>query len=110
MGEGKHSRPFGKKKNDWILYAYIIQKNGGSISFQELKNQVSNFKKRDCRTRSISNRLRAAKSKGFERTEQFWQGQTYVSVWSFTGDLPKIPKTTLNNWDALLSLRESKTE
>lgn len=100
-------RELAKKKNDWILYAYIITRAGGSTSLEEIKSQLTNWKKRNANTRRISQVMAMHSKKGFKKIEEkrvSSNGQEkFVSIWSFNGDLPQIHRRTLRDWDEKLS-------
>lgn len=96
-----------KKKNDWILYAYIIQRAGGSTSIEEIKSKLTAWKKRNANSRRISQVMSMHQKKGFKKVEEkriFSNGmERFVSIWEFNGDLPEIHRRTLKDWDQKLS-------
>ena len=101
-----HRRDFGQKKNDWVLIAYIIQRQGGEASVEQIRSSLSAWKKRNKTTRQISGIMASNKRQGFERVgERFKNNSTkrYVSIWCFKGDLPEINHRTLQHWEEKLS-------
>ncbi len=106
-------RRLGQKKNDWILYAFIIQRQGGQTSIEELKSKLTNWKKRNANSRRISQVMARKKDKGFEKIEERYVLTTagyskYTSIWAFNGQLPEINERTLQNWDEKLSPKGDK--
>lgn len=91
-----------RKSRDWVLYAYIIKERGGEISFGDLLQQLGSWPGRDNRRQRVGQILGRNKRRGFQKVEQYREGETYVSVWAFTGELPEIPRRTLRDWDEKL--------
>ena len=100
-------RDFGKKKNDWVLIAYIINRQGGEASTIQIMNALSAWKKRNKTTRQISGIMASYSKNGFQKEREEYvtiHGRsTFVSIWSFNGELPEINKRTLEHWDRKLS-------
>lgn len=100
-------RDFGQKKNDWVLIAYIIQRRGGEASTLQLMDDLSAWKKRNKTTRQISGIMASYSKKGFQKEREEYVSvhgrSTFVSIWSFKGDLPEINQRTLQNWERKLS-------
>lgn len=93
----------GRKKNEWILYAFIIEHHGGQLSLHRLAEEVGRWKKRDNRTQVIGARIKMNQSKGFERVGSNYPGGRYNPTYSFNGDLPEINRATLRDWLERLS-------
>jgi hypothetical protein len=91
-------RQLAQKKNDWVLYAWVIRENGGQIAFDELVNIISLFPKRDSRRQRIGQILGRNKRRGFLQLETNHIEGHYVSIWAFDGDLPSIPDPTERGW------------
>ena len=100
-------RELAKKKNDWILYAYIIQRSGGLVSLEELKCKLSAWKKRNANSRRISQIMYMHQNKGFEKVEEKRVSsngyEKFVSVYTFKGSLPNIDRRTLIDWEEKLA-------
>jgi hypothetical protein len=108
-------RRLGEKKNEWILYAFIIQKNGGEASLEHIKDKLTLWKKRNASSRTIATRINMNKKQGFEKVREDWvqknQGfQRFVSIYSFKGTLPDIHKSTLKLWEEKLSPKGDKNK
>ena len=106
-------RRLGQKKNEWILYAFIIQKNGGEASLEHIKDKLTLWKKRNASSRTIAARINMNKKNGFEKVREDWVQKNggfrrYVSIYSFKGDLPDIHKSTLQLWESKLSPKGDK--
>ena len=106
-------RQLGQKKNDWVLYAYILQREGGSTSIEELKSKLSAWKKRNANARRISQVMARRKDKGFHKIGEKWvvgvAGYSkFTSIWAFSGELPSINERTLQNWEEKLSPKGDK--
>ena len=97
----------GKKKNDWVLYAFIIESQGGSCSIEEMKTKLAAWKKRNATSRRIANVMAYNRKKGFQRIETRRVSvngiERYVSIWSFSGELPEINRKTLKDWKKRIS-------
>lgn len=102
------SRDHGQQKNDWVLYAWLIQRAGGELSLEELSRLLSHWKKRDSRTRRIAQVMFMHQDKGFEKVEERYDKRKFVSIWAFTGHLPDIHKRTLQHWNERLSPKGDK--
>jgi len=101
-------QPLKMKKNDWILYAYIIEHLGGQTSIEELKSRLAAWKKRGANSRRISQVMARNKDKGFSKVGEHRttiQGgySVFTSIWEFKGELPDIDRRTKQNWDEKLS-------
>lgn len=106
-------QPMKMKKNDWILYAYIIQHLGGETSLEELKARLAAWKKRGANSRRISQVMARKKSKGFQKVGEKRVSveagySVFTSIWAFNGDIPEINKRTKQNWDEKLSPKGDK--
>ena len=88
-----------KKSRDWVLDAYIIEKKGGEIAFKDLIEQLGKWPKRDNSRQRVGQILGRNKRRGFAKVDQYLHEGTYVSIWSFTGEVPEIPRRTLRDWD-----------
>lgn len=99
----KVPRPLRRKKNDWILIAFILSKTG-PISLNELSFQFSNWRMRDSSSRRLATIMSSHKSKGFTRVEELYVGHDYIPVYAFEGEIPHIDKYTAKNWEEKLSL------
>ena len=101
------SRYYGKKKNDWVLIAYIIQRQGGEASTYQIMNALSAWKKRNKTTRQISGIMSSYSRKGFQKEREEYisvHGRpVFVSIWSFFGELPDLDSRTIQNWEEKLS-------
>jgi len=110
---GEKNRRLGRKKNDWILYAYIIEHAGGTTSIGEIQSKLVAWQRRNANSRRIAQILGRNKSKGFVKLADDHQKNRrygYSSVWSFEGTLPKIDRRTKQHWDSKLSPKGDKPE
>jgi hypothetical protein len=103
-----HERELMKKKNDWILYAYIIQRLGGETSIEQIQVKLTAWKRRNANSRRISQVMAMHKNKGFKKIGDKWTSDVagyskFSSIWAFDGQIPKINKRTLQHWDEKLS-------
>jgi hypothetical protein len=97
------TRPLKRKKNEWVLYAFIFEKTKADrLSLDELCAYVKLFKRENSRRR-VSTVLRINKSKGFELVETSWLSNQYQSFYSFNGSLPEIDYSTSKRWNEILS-------
>lgn len=108
-----HQRDLMQKKNDWILYAYIIQRLGGQTSLEEIQVKLTAWKRRNANSRRISQVMAMHKDKGFQKIGEKWTSDIagyskFSSIWSFNGDLPPIDKRTRQHWDEKLSPKGDK--
>jgi len=101
------SRDYGRKSNDWVLIAYIIERAGGEASTHHIMNALSAWKKRNKTTRQISGIMSSYSRKGFQKERETYTSihgrPVFISIWSFSGDLPDLDKKTLKNWNEKLS-------
>ena len=47
--------------------------------------------------------------KGFQKEKELWVSSKYVSIWSFSGELPEINRKTLESWERRLSPKGDKS-
>ena len=99
-------RPLRQKKNDWVLIAFILDKNG-EISLSHLSEILGTWKMRDNSNRRLANIMKMHRKKGFERTQVIYSGSARASMYVFNGNLPKIDPITYSNWENTLSLRDN---
>jgi len=99
-------RPLRQKKNDWVLIAFILDKNG-EISLSHLSQILGSWKMRDNSNRRLANIMKMHRKKGFERTQVIYSGSARASMYVFNGKLPKIDPVTYSNWENTLSLRDN---
>ncbi|MEL0098299.1 MAG: hypothetical protein VW907_01940 [Opitutae bacterium] len=100
-------RDFGQKNNDWVLFAYIIEMQGGEASTIQIMNALSAWKKRNKTTRQISGIMASYSKHGFQKEREEYVSvhgrSVFVSIWSFNGQLPEINKRTIEHWNNRLS-------
>jgi hypothetical protein len=95
----RHPDDIRLRKNQWVLFAYIIV-NRGPQSLAGLSKTVETFKKVDNRPRSIATYLNSRKKKGFFILETYRTSENkYISVWDFNGELPEIREQTRKRWE-----------
>lgn len=99
-------RPLRQKKNDWVLIAFILERNG-EISLAHLSQILGSWKRRDNSNRRLANIMKMHRKKGFERTQVIYSGNSRASMYIFNGELPKIDPVTYSNWEQRLSLRDN---
>ena len=102
------SKHLGRRRNEWVLYAYIIEKNGGEASLEHIRDKLARWKNKTTSSRTISKRITMNKKKGFEKIGEAWVERSggmkrFVSIYSFKGSLPEIDRATLKRWDEKLS-------
>jgi hypothetical protein len=94
----ERSLDLSKKKNEWVLYAFIIVLNGGECSMHQLSDHVGKWKKRDSRPIVIGQRIKMNKSKGFSIKEKKFNGGKYNPIVVFNGEIPPIHRRTREDW------------
>lgn len=105
----KKLRHLGQKKNEWVLFGFIMENFGddGQMSLSAIVNKLQAFKKHSRTTREIGQRLSMNRSKGFERVSKTQRQGISIVIWRFEGELPPIPNSTRRDWEERLSLRDN---
>ena len=96
------------KKNDWMLYAFILKFYDQEISLHDLHEKVALFSGRDSSTRRIAAVISGHQKHGFEKTLIRVENKM-IPMYSFNRNLPAIPPRTQKNWSEIL-LRSNRGE
>jgi hypothetical protein len=86
------------KKTDWVRIAFILRQLG-DLPPAEISNVFCKaWPTRSRSSREIAQIMRCYRSNGFEVVELYSNDHTHFKIYTFYGDLPSIPKSTLKRW------------
>jgi len=86
------------KRTDWVRIAFILRQLG-DMPPAEISNVFCKaWPTRSRSSREVAQIIRCYRSNGFEVVEFYSKGEDHFKIYTFYGDLPDIPKSTLKRW------------